>query len=60
MLAAGGNREVVGTVVVVLASVVSALTAAVVLALFVWAARKDGEFDRSMQRRLGIRRKTRL
>ena len=27
---------------------------------FVWAARKDGEDDRALQRRLGIRRKTRL
>jgi hypothetical protein len=31
-----------------------------VLYLFVWAARKDGEEDRALQRRLGIRRKTRL
>jgi hypothetical protein len=28
--------------------------------LFVWGARKDGEADQAMQRRLGIRRKTRL
>jgi Tfp pilus assembly protein PilO len=28
--------------------------------LFVWAARKDGEDDQALQRRLGIRRKTRL
>ena len=28
--------------------------------LFVWAAKKDGEEDAAMQRRLGIRRKTRL
>lgn len=28
--------------------------------LFVWGARKDGEEDRELQRRLGIRRKTRL
>ena len=33
---------------------------AIVLYLFVWAARKDGEEDRALQRRLGIRRKTRL
>ena len=32
----------------------------VVLGLFVWAARKDGEYDRALQRRLGIRRRTRL
>ena len=27
---------------------------------FIWAARKDGEEDRALQKRLGIRRKTRL
>ena len=31
-----------------------------VLALFVWAAHKDGQADRALQRRLGIRRRTRL
>jgi hypothetical protein len=34
--------------------------AVVVLGLFVWAARKDGEEDRAVQARLGIRRRTRL
>jgi hypothetical protein len=34
--------------------------AAVAGALFVWAAVKDGEEDRAVQRRLGIRRRTRL
>jgi hypothetical protein len=28
--------------------------------LLVWAARKDGEEDRELQQRLGIRRRTRL
>jgi hypothetical protein len=28
--------------------------------VFVWAARKDGEEDRAVQARLGIRRRTRL
>jgi len=32
----------------------------VVLAFFVWGARKDGEDDRAMQERLGIKRRTRL
>ena len=36
------------------------LPAVVVGALFVWAAIKDGEEDRAVQRRLGIRRRTRL
>jgi hypothetical protein len=34
--------------------------AGVVIALFVWAARKDGQTDRAVQARLGIRRRTRL
>jgi hypothetical protein len=29
-------------------------------AIFVWAAKKDGEEDQAVQRRLGIRRRTRL
>jgi hypothetical protein len=50
----------VDTAALVVASVTTALTVGVVLWLFVWAARKDGEYDRSVQRRLGIRRRTRL
>jgi nitrogen fixation-related uncharacterized protein len=44
----------------ILLLVVSLLSVIVVLAAFVWAARKDGEEDRALQRRLGIRRRTRL
>jgi len=44
----------------VIATISALVTAAIVIGLFVWAARKDGEFDRDMQRRLGIRRRTRL
>lgn len=47
-------------VVGILMAVVGLLTGALVFGLFVWAARKDGEEDRALQRRLGIRRKTRL
>jgi len=36
------------------------LPAVVVLALFVWAARKDGQEDGALQARVGIRRRTRL
>jgi hypothetical protein len=36
------------------------VTVAFVLGLFFWAARKDGEYDKQTQRRLGIRRRTRL
>jgi hypothetical protein len=42
----------------IIAAVVTLLTVAVVLGLFVWAARKDGEEDDAVQKRLGIRRKT--
>ena len=40
--------------------VVSIAAVVFVGALFVWGARKDGEADRELQRRLGIRRRTRL
>jgi hypothetical protein len=36
------------------------MSAGVVIAMFVWAAKKDGEEDRALQRRLGIRRRTRI
>jgi hypothetical protein len=35
-------------------------TAALVLGVFLWAAVKDGQEDRALQARLGIRRRTRL
>jgi hypothetical protein len=44
----------------ILAAVVAIATVIFVLALFVWAAVKDGREDRAVQRRLGIRRRTRL
>jgi hypothetical protein len=40
--------------------VVAFLTAALVIGLFVWGAVKDGQEDKALQARLGIRRKTRL
>ena len=42
----------------IVAAVVSVLTFIFVLGLFVWAARKDGEEDDAVQKRLGIRRRT--
>jgi hypothetical protein len=48
----------VAAVIIVVVSVVTA--SALVLGLFIWAAKKDGEEDRAVQRRLGIRRRTRL
>lgn len=44
----------------VVVSVIAFASIALVLALFVWAALKDGEEDRAVQARLGIRRRTRL
>ena len=44
----------------IVAVIILVIPLAVVGYLFVWAARKDGEEDRALQRRTGIRRKTRL
>jgi nitrogen fixation-related uncharacterized protein len=44
----------------ILLSVIALVSAAVVIGAFVWAARKDGEEDLAVQRRLGIKRKTRI
>ena len=38
----------------------SIFTFAAVGWVFIWAAKKDGEEDRGIQKRLGIRRRTRL
>jgi hypothetical protein len=44
----------------VIASISAAASAVAIVWLFVWAARKDGEEDRALQARLGIRRRTRM
>jgi hypothetical protein len=44
----------------ILVIVLLAVPVLVVGALFVWAAIKDGQEDRALQARLGIRRRTRL
>lgn len=43
-----------------IAAVILLIPILVVGYFFIWAARKDGEEDKALQRRLGIRRKTRL
>jgi hypothetical protein len=48
------------TAVLVGSSISAAVSVVVVIGLFVWAARKDGERDRALQRELGIRRRTRM
>jgi nitrogen fixation-related uncharacterized protein len=45
-------------IIVILLVVV--LPAVVVGALFIWAAVKDGQEDKALQARLGVRRRTRL
>jgi hypothetical protein len=49
--------ETAAAIVVLVLVVVPVL---VVGALFVWAAIKDGQEDKALQARLGIRRRTRL
>ena len=48
------------TAALVIVTISTVLTAVAVFALFVWAARKDGDEDQAIQKRLGIRRRTRL
>ncbi len=55
-----GKSLTVGSAALIIATISTFVTVVVVLGLFVWAARKDGEYDRAVQRRLGIRRRTRL
>jgi hypothetical protein len=45
---------------VILVAVIVLLTGSVVIGLFIWAAIKDGQEDRALQARLGIRRRTRM
>lgn len=48
------------TATAILVVILVAVPIIVVAVLFVWAARKDGQEDEAVQRRLGIRRRTRL
>ena len=48
----------IAAVVLILVSVV--LTVVLVVGMFIWAAVKDGQEDKAVQARLGIRRRTRL
>jgi NADH:ubiquinone oxidoreductase subunit 2 (subunit N) len=52
-----GGMTVAALLIVV---VTVAFTVVAVFGVFAWAAKKDGEEDRAIQRRLGIRRRTRL
>jgi len=50
----------VSTFLEIVLAAVSVLTFAAVVWVFIWAAKRDGEEDRAVQKRLGIRRPTRL
>jgi nitrogen fixation-related uncharacterized protein len=50
----------VNTAKEIILAVVAVATILVVLGLFVWAAIKDGQEDKALQKRLRIRRRTRL
>jgi uncharacterized membrane protein YciS (DUF1049 family) len=49
-----------GTLLAVVVILALAVNVVIVGAMFIWGAKKDGEYDRAVQRRLGIRRRTRL
>jgi hypothetical protein len=59
-LRCGSQNVRMGIAAAVILVLLVLVPAVVVLGLFVWAARKDGEEDRALQARLGIRRRTRL
>ena len=54
------QTERMESIAIVVLIVLLALPLVLVGVGFVWAAKRDGEEDRALQRRLGIRRKTRL
>ena len=53
-------RVTMTTAVGIFLLVISLVSVIVVFAAFIWAARKDGEEDRALQRKLGIKRRTRM
>jgi hypothetical protein len=56
----GEDPLLVSVVAVAVVVAVVALTVAFVIGLFIWGAVKDGQEDKAVQARLGIRRRTRL
>jgi nitrogen fixation-related uncharacterized protein len=50
----------VSTFLGIVIAAVSVLMFVVVVGAFIWAAKKDGDEDRAVQKRLGLRRRTRL
>jgi hypothetical protein len=58
--AAMGNNSCMTIVLGVILSLIAVISAVVVFWFAIWAAKKDGEKDRAVQERTGIRRKTRI
>jgi hypothetical protein len=58
--AGGGENDGMDATVIVVVLVLLFVPLVLVGALFVWGAVKDGQQDQAVQRRLGIRRRTRL
>jgi hypothetical protein len=55
-----GHSCSMDTAAAIILGLVLVLPAVLVGGLFLWAARKDGEEDKALRARLGIRRRTRL
>jgi hypothetical protein len=56
----GGKLLRMDTAAAIVLGLLILLPAFLIGCLFVWAARKDGQEDKALQERLGIRRRTRL
>ena len=56
----GHNGGVIDPAATIMLGLFLLLPVVIVAGLFVWAARKDGQEDRAVQARTGIRRRTRL
>ena len=53
----GGTAGTIFGIVILISMLASVVAVGVV---FIWAAKKDGEDDRDVQRQLGIKRRTRI
>ena len=54
------SSQVNTVAIIIVVLVVVVIPSAIVGTMFVWAAIRDGQYDEALQRRLGIRRQTRL
>jgi hypothetical protein len=55
-----GNSFEMNITAAIILGVFVFLTSVLVIAVFIWAAVKDGQEDKALQTRLGIRRRTRI